>query len=92
MSGVSKKRKGGRRYKEQEYCHDCMHTQHYFDRGAAVWLHKEPVNFSIYQFKYHNQRIFGRNGKKVQEYIVKMETGYYRADSAPLPQITKKRI
>ena len=48
------------RYKEQEYCHDCMHTQHYFDRGAAVWLHKEPVNFSIYQFKYHNQRIFGK--------------------------------
>ena len=48
------------RYKEQEYCYDCVQTQHYFDRGAAMWLHKEPVNYSIYQFKYHNQRIFGR--------------------------------
>lgn len=48
------------RYNEQEYCHDCMHTQHYFDRGAAIWLHKEPVNHSVYQFKYHNQRTFGR--------------------------------
>lgn len=46
-------------YKEQEYCHDCAHTYHYYDRGAALWLHKEPVSTSIYQFKYHNQRRFG---------------------------------
>lgn len=44
---------------QQEYCHDCAHTQHYFERGAALWLHKEPVNLSIYQFKFHNQRRFG---------------------------------
>lgn len=47
------------RYKEQEYCHDCAHTHHYYDRGVGLWLHKEPVNTSIYQFKYHNQRVFG---------------------------------
>ncbi len=46
--------------KEQEYCHDCAHTQHYFEKGAALWVHKEPVNLSIYQFKFHNQRSFGR--------------------------------
>ena len=44
------------RYKEQEYCYDCSRTYHYFDRGAGLWLHKEPVSTSIYQFKYHNQR------------------------------------
>ncbi|MGN1267747.1 MAG: double zinc ribbon domain-containing protein [Dorea sp.] len=48
------------RYKEQEYCHDCMHTRHFFDRGLSAWLHKEPVNLSIYQFKYNNQREFAR--------------------------------
>lgn len=47
------------RHKEREYCYDCAHTYHYYDRGAALWLHKEPVSTSIYQFKYHNQRRFG---------------------------------
>lgn len=45
---------------EQEYCRDCGHTKHIFDQGAALWLHKEPVNLSVYQFKFHNQRAFGR--------------------------------
>lgn len=48
------------RREEQEYCRDCAHTHHYYDRGVSVWLHKEPVSTSIYQFKYHNQRAFGR--------------------------------
>lgn len=45
---------------EQEYCHDCGQARHYFDKGAALWLHKPPVNLSIYQFKFHNQRSFGK--------------------------------
>ncbi len=48
------------RRKEQEYCRDCSRTQHYYDQGAALWLHREPVNLSVYQFKFHNQRRFGR--------------------------------
>lgn len=44
------------RYKEQEFCSDCVRMKHSFDRGAGLWLHKNPVNQSIYQFKYHNQR------------------------------------
>lgn len=48
------------RYHEQEYCHDCIHTRHFFDRGISLWLHKQPVNLSIYQFKYNNQRAFAR--------------------------------
>ena len=47
------------RYAEQEYCHDCTHTHHFYDRGLSLWLHKAPVNTSIYQFKYHNQRRYG---------------------------------
>ena len=48
------------RYMEQEYCYDCAHTHHYYDRGMALWLHKKPVSQSIYQFKFHNQRSFGK--------------------------------
>lgn len=44
---------------EQEYCYDCRHMRHYYDRGYSLWLHKEPVSTSIYQFKYHNQRRYG---------------------------------
>lgn len=46
-------------YAEQEYCYDCMHMKHWYDRGYGLWLHKEPVSTSIYQFKYHNQRRYG---------------------------------
>ena len=48
------------RYKEQEYCRDCAHTHHYYDRGMGLWLHHEPVSTSIYQFKYHNQRHYAK--------------------------------
>ncbi len=48
------------RYHEREYCHDCQKTKHYFEEGRALWIHKTPVNLSIYQFKYHNQREFSR--------------------------------
>ena len=48
------------RREEQEYCYDCENTKHYFDRGRALWVHKIPVSHSIYQFKYHNQREFGK--------------------------------
>lgn len=44
---------------EEEYCYDCAHIHHFYDRGISLWLHKEPVSTSIYQFKYYNQRSFG---------------------------------
>lgn len=47
------------RQAEQEYCYDCRHVGHCYDRGYGLWLHKEPVSTSIYQFKYHNQRRYG---------------------------------
>lgn len=47
------------RHAEQEYCYDCMHMERRYDRGYGLWLHKEPVSTSIYQFKYYNQRRYG---------------------------------
>ena len=48
------------RKEEREFCHDCTVTTHHFDSGRALWIHKPPVSHSIYQFKYHNQRSFGK--------------------------------
>lgn len=46
------------RYKEQEFCSDCVRIKHSFDRGAGLWIHKNPVSNSIYRFKYQNQRFY----------------------------------
>lgn len=45
---------------ENEYCWDCEQHRHYFDRGFAVWEHQPVVAQAIYQFKYHNRRIYSR--------------------------------
>lgn len=46
------------RYEEQEFCYDCQNTQHFYEQGRSLWLHKMPVSQSVYQFKYKNRRIF----------------------------------
>ncbi len=46
------------RYEEQEYCHDCRKTVFTYEQGRSIWLHQDPVSHSVYQFKYHNRRIY----------------------------------
>lgn len=46
------------RYAEQEYCQDCQRTDFSYEQGRSIWVHREPVTHSIYQFKYHNRRIY----------------------------------
>ncbi len=52
---------------QEEYCKDCRKAKdvilpgispRVFTRGASLYLHREPVSSSLYQFKYHNQRSF----------------------------------
>lgn len=45
------------RYAEQEFCYDCSKTKFHYVQGRSLWLHKPPVTWSIYQFKFHNRRI-----------------------------------
>lgn len=47
------------RQQEREYCSDCERHAHAFERGYSLWLHAGSVQNSIYQFKYHNRRIYG---------------------------------
>lgn len=44
---------------EKEFCYDCEKSNSFYEQGRSVWLHKGPVKWSIYQFKYHNRRIYG---------------------------------
>ncbi len=46
------------RYAEQEYCQDCRRSELTYEQGRSLWVHQEPVKQSIYQFKYHNRRIY----------------------------------
>ncbi len=48
------------RYAENEFCHDCEEREFFYDQGKSIWLHKGPVRWSIYQFKYHNRRVFAQ--------------------------------
>lgn len=47
------------RYSEQEYCMDCRKKAFHYEQGRSLWIHKGAVPWSIYQFKYHNRRIYG---------------------------------
>ncbi len=47
------------RYAEKEYCEDCKNGEFFFEKGKSIWIHKGPVAWSVYQFKYHNRRVYG---------------------------------
>lgn len=44
---------------EEEYCADCLRTPRIFEQGKSVWIHTGCVRWSVYQFKYHNRRVYG---------------------------------
>lgn len=67
------------RYKEKEYCEDCQKQEFHFEQGRSIWIHKGPVTWSVYQFKYHNRRIFAEfyarelwrlYGEKIKEWKI----------------------
>ena len=39
---------------------DCKGKAWAYEQGRSVWLHQGKVRWSIYQFKYHNRRIYGK--------------------------------
>lgn len=80
------------RYDETEYCNDCKHTDFSYDQGRSLYLHKDPVSKAIYDFKFHNKRIYG-------EYFAKEMADEYRPlikrwnikEIIPVPLHPKKR-
>lgn len=47
------------RYEEEEFCYDCRHKNFHYEQGKSLWIHRNPVNQSIYNFKYKNRRVYG---------------------------------
>lgn len=45
---------------EQEYCRDCGKKNFAYDQGQSLWLHQKEVARGIYQFKFHNKRIYAK--------------------------------
>lgn len=45
---------------DQEYCYDCERIFHEYEKGYALWVHRGGVQRAVYQFKYHNQRIYSQ--------------------------------
>lgn len=43
---------------EESLCFDCKHHKRYFETGKSLWVHKGKVRWSVYQFKYHNRRVY----------------------------------
>ena len=69
------------RYVEQEFCTDCKNHMVEFEQGRSVWLHKGPVAWSVYQFKYKNRRVYAEfyaedlvrlYGKKIKEWGIEV--------------------
>ncbi len=64
---------------QAEYCHDCSRTRRCYDEGRALWLHRGGAAWSVYQFKFHNRRIYA---------------GFYASEMARVygDYVRKKRI
>lgn len=45
---------------ETEFCRDCRKHSLAYTQGKSLWLHREPVSHAIYQFKYHNKRVYAK--------------------------------
>lgn len=76
----------------QEFCYDCERHPSAYERGYALWLHGGGVQRCIYQFKYHNRRIYGRFFAK--ELFSRYGEAVRRWDIAtiiPIPLSRKKR-
>lgn len=77
---------------QEEFCRDCSRTRHYFDEGRALWLHRKQAAWSIYQFKFHNRRIYA--GFYASE-MARIYEGYIRKRDisliVPIPLGRKKR-
>ena len=76
----------------QEYCWDCEHHKHYYEKGVAVWGHHPDVSHAIYQFKYHNRRIYSRFFAK--EMVKSYEFYFYQWNIdviVPIPISRKRR-
>ena len=77
---------------EEKFCYDCKHYEHFFDQGKSLWLHEGIVRKSIYQFKYHNKRVFGQTyGKELYRIYAEQMSSWEIDVIIPVPLHKKRR-
>nr|WP_317283754.1 ComF family protein [uncultured Sellimonas sp.] len=81
---------------QKEYCNDCFERIRgkycFYDEGRSLWVHRAPVSDSVYQFKFHNRRIYGTfyAGEWVSQYGNEIKR--WKADALiPIPMMNKKK-
>lgn len=80
------------RSEEQEYCYDCERHSHAYDRGYALWIHKGSVQRAIYQFKYHNRRVYSQFfGKELLSQYGQAVRKWNITTIIPIPLSRKRR-
>ena len=80
------------RQKDQEYCYDCGRHPHIYERGCALWVHRGGVQKAVYQFKYHNRRIYSRFfGRELLSRYGRAVHGWNIITIIPIPLSRKRR-
>lgn len=80
------------RQKDQEYCYDCGRHPHIYERGCALWVHRGGVQKAVYQFKYHNRRIYSRFfGRELLSRYGRAVHGWNITTIIPIPLSRKRR-
>ena len=64
----------------------------YYDRGRSLWVHRPPVSGSVYQFKFHNRRVYARYYAEVmKEQFDRLIRKWNVQAIVPVPMDHKKR-
>lgn len=80
------------RRKEQEYCYDCERHPHVYEKGYALWVHRDGVQNAVYQFKYHNRRIYSQFfGRELLFRYGQAVRGWNVTTIIPIPLSRKRR-
>ncbi|MCR4672188.1 MAG: ComF family protein [Lachnospiraceae bacterium] len=43
-----------------EYCYDCLHTDHQFERGRSLWIYSDAAAASIFAYKYGGRQEYAK--------------------------------
>lgn len=71
---------------ETEMCYDCERIGHIFTQGAGVWAYSREIKQSIYRFKYHNKREYGKfYGKEMMARLEQIVSGWNAEVLIPVP-------
>ena len=80
------------RREETEYCHDCAKADFTYEQGRSLYLHRPPVSTAIYQFKFHNKRIYGEFfAKEMASEFAHLIKRWDIQEIIPVPLHPKKR-